>query len=75
MAKVKYQLDRLVNISLLKLVGCLGHYLPETIRALQKTIQQSTAAILDKAAKKAIDSSQRIFLACNCVDWNVCRDC
>ena len=55
-------------------IGCLGHYLPETIGALQKTVQQSTAAcrvILDKAAQKAIDSSQRIFLARNCVDWNV----
>jgi len=55
-------------------IGCLGHYLPETIRALQKTIQQSTAvccAILDKAAQKAIDCSQRSFLARECVDWNV----
>ena len=43
-------------------IGCLGHYLPETIKDLQKTIQQSTAAcctILDKAAWKAIDSSQK----------------
>jgi len=40
-----------------------------------KAVQQSTAAchaILDKAAQiKAIDSSQRIFLARDCVDWNV----
>jgi len=42
--------------------------------ATQKIIQQSTAAcraILDKAAQKAIDSSQRIFLAHDCVNWNV----
>jgi len=49
-------------------------HLQAAIKALQKTIQQSTAAchaILDKAAQKAIDSSQRIFLARDCVDWNV----
>ena len=51
-------------------IGCLGHYLPEIIRALQKTIQQSAAAchaILDKAGQKAIDSSQIIFPAHDCV--------
>ena len=59
-------------------IGFLGHYLPESIRALQATIQQSTAvcrSILDKAARIAIKSSQRIFLTRDCVDWNVWLAC
>ena len=38
-------------------VGCLGHYLPNSVGALQTTIQQSATTcriILDKAAQKAI---------------------
>ena len=54
-------------------IGCLGHYLPDSIRALKAVIQQSTAVcrvILDKAAQQAINASQRIFMAYDCDEWN-----
>ena len=79
--KVEYQLllselDRLGYISqyLTIEIGCLGHYLSDSIRALQATTGQSTRtcrSILDNAAQKAISCSQQIFLARNCIDWNI----
>ena len=46
-------------------IGCLGHYLKETVSSMKKVSNLSfskTRALLDKAAAVAITSSQRIFL-------------
>ena len=43
-------------------IGCLEHYLSDSI-------QQSTVICRDSAAQKAISCSQRI-LTCDCADWN-----
>ena len=76
-SKIEYQLliselDRLGYASqyfTIK-IGCLGHYLSESIRALQAAIQQSTAVLSSCIAQQAISSSQRIFLARDCDNWN-----
>ena len=55
-------------------IGCLGHYLSDSIKALQSVTQQSAKTcrnMLDAAAQKAISCPQRIFYARNCVEWNV----
>ena len=69
------ELDRLGYVSQYFTIeiGCLGHYLSESVRSLQAAVQQSAAvcrAMLDKAAQQAINCSQRIFLARNNKDWN-----
>ena len=55
-------------------IDCLGHYLSDSIKALQSVTQQSAKTcrnMLDAAAQKAISCSQRIIYARNCVEWNV----
>ena len=62
------ELDRLGFLSYYYTVeiGCLGHYLKETVSSMMKVSNLSfskTRALLDKAAAVAITSSQRIFFA------------
>jgi len=53
-------------------IGCLGHYLKETINSMKLISHQSLSnsrASLDRAAAVAITSSQRIFLSRNNPTW------
>ena len=55
-------------------IGCLGHYLKETVSSMKKVSNLSfskTRALLDKATALAINSSQRIFFACSNPTWTL----
>ncbi|XP_065907873.1 uncharacterized protein [Dysidea avara] len=65
------ELDRLGFVSHYHTVeiGCLGHYLTETVTSMKRVSNLSfskTKALLDRAAAVAITSSQRIFYAHPC---------
>jgi len=52
-------------------IGCLGHFLFPSVRALQAATEQSLQQlVLNKAPQKAICSLQHIISACDCPEWN-----
>ena len=55
-------------------IGCLGHYLTETLTSMKRVSNLSfskTKALLDRAAAVAITSSQRIFYARSNPTWTL----